>query len=71
MVIMLIVLALFVIGGGGTWIISQIVSYRHDKDLEIEREREERERAMETERALRQTLVMLAERKSSDRVKAA
>lgn len=72
MLIALIILAVFVAGGGGMWIITQITGYLRDRKLEIERERRDQTRAVETDRALRETLAIIAERTSTgDRAKAA
>lgn len=71
MFIALIILAVFVGGGGGYWLVSQVSSYIRDRKLEAERTRIARTRAVETERALHETLAMISERTSGDRAKAA
>jgi len=72
MLIACIILAVFLGGGGGLWIVSQISGYLRDKKLADERAKLEQSRAVETERALRETLVMISERTgSTDRAKAA
>jgi hypothetical protein len=68
---MLIILAVFLIGGGGTWILSQIVTYRRDRALELERARTEYNRKIETDLALRETLSMIAEKTANNHAKAA
>jgi len=72
MLIALIIVAVFIGGGGGMWIVSQVAGYLRDRKVEAERERINRERAVETDRALRETLVIISERTScGDRAKAA
>jgi len=72
MLIALIIVAVFLGGGGGMWIVSQVAGYLRDRKAEVERERINNQRAIETERALRETLVIISERTScGDRAKAA